>query len=99
MIGGGGTRRAVRAADRAGLRLFEYYAAHPDTEASAAARMLARTLPVAREFAAADALRHHDEISGVLLERPGMLAHAKEYLSELAWPIVASSSRAPSSWT
>ena len=86
-----------------GLPLFEYYAAHPDTEASAAARMLARTLPVAREFAASDVLRHvrtlvdvgggtgtlvaevlrhHREISGVLLERPGMLEHAKEYLSE-----------------
>ena len=87
-----------------GLPLFEYYAAHPATEASAAARMRARTLPVAREFAASDVLRdartlvdvgggtgtlvaevlrHHREISGVLLERPGMLAHAKEYLSEL----------------
>ena len=37
--------------------LFEYYAANPETEASAAARMLARTLPVAREFAASDVLR------------------------------------------
>ena len=86
-----------------GLPLFEYYAANPDTEASAAARMLARTLPAAREFAASDVLRdartlvdvgggtgtlvaevlrHHPEIAGVLLERPGMLEHAKEYLSE-----------------
>ncbi len=40
-----------------GAPLFEYYAAHPDVEARAAARMLARTLPVAAQFAAADALR------------------------------------------
>jgi hypothetical protein len=39
-----------------GAPLFEYYAAHPETEASAAARMLARTLPVAREFATCDVL-------------------------------------------
>jgi hypothetical protein len=40
-----------------GLPLFEYYAAHPQTEASAAARMLARTLPAARELAASEVLR------------------------------------------
>ena len=40
-----------------GAPLFEYYAAHPQVEVSAAARMLARTLPVATEFAAADVLR------------------------------------------
>src|SRR3954452_16559046 len=40
-----------------GAPLFEYYAAKPETEASAAARMLARPLPAAREFAASDALR------------------------------------------
>ena len=40
-----------------GAPLFEYYAANPETEASAAARMLARTLPAAREFAASDVLR------------------------------------------
>ena len=40
-----------------GMPLFEYYAANPETEASAAARMLARTLPAAREFAASDLLR------------------------------------------
>ena len=40
-----------------GAPLFEYYAANPETEASAAARMMARTLPVAREFAASDVLR------------------------------------------
>jgi hypothetical protein len=39
-----------------GAPLFEYYAANPETEASAAARMLARTLPAAREFAASDVL-------------------------------------------
>ncbi len=86
-----------------GAPLFEYYAANPETEASAAARMLARTLPVAREFAASDllrdtetlidvgggtgtlvaeVLRQHPEIAGVLLERPGMLELAKDYLSE-----------------
>jgi len=86
-----------------GAPLFEYYASHPETEASAAARMMARTLPVAREFAASDVLRgartvvdvgggtgtvvaevlrHHPEMAGVLLERPGMLELAKEYLSE-----------------
>jgi hypothetical protein len=40
-----------------GAPLFEYYATHPESEASAAARMLARSLPVAREFAASDLLR------------------------------------------
>src|ERR1700754_4237096 len=40
-----------------GAPLFEYYAAHPQAEASAAARMLARTLPVASAFAASDVLR------------------------------------------
>src|SRR6185312_12812084 len=40
-----------------GAPLFEYYAANPRTEASAAARMLARTLPVASEFADCDVLR------------------------------------------
>jgi multifunctional cyclase/dehydratase/O-methyltransferase len=86
-----------------GAPLFEYYAANPKTEASAAARMLARTLPVAREFAAsnvlhgartlvdvgggtgtlvAEVLRHRPEIAGTLLERPGMLALARECLSE-----------------
>ena len=40
-----------------GAPLFEYYAAHPQAEASAAARMLARTLPVASELAASDVLR------------------------------------------
>jgi hypothetical protein len=86
-----------------GAPLFEYYAANPETEASAAARMLARTLPAAREFATSDllrgartvidvgggtgtvlaeVLRHHPEIAGVLLERPGMLEHATRYLSE-----------------
>jgi hypothetical protein len=83
--------------------LFEYYAANPETEASAAARMLARTLPAAREFAAsevlrgartvvdvgggtgtvvAEVLRARPEIAGVLLERPGMLQHARDYLRE-----------------
>jgi len=86
-----------------GAPLFEYYATHPEVEASAAARMLARTLPVAREFAASDVLhgartlvdvgggtgtlvaevlRHRPEIAGVLLERPGMLALAQDYLSD-----------------
>jgi hypothetical protein len=86
-----------------GAPLFEYYAAHPETEARAAARMLARTLPAAREFAAsevlrdarivvdvgggtgtlvAEVLRHRSEIAGVLLERPGMIALAKDYLAE-----------------
>jgi O-methyltransferase/methyltransferase family protein len=39
-----------------GAPLFEYYAANPQAEASAAARMLARTLPVASEFAACGVL-------------------------------------------
>jgi len=85
-----------------GAPLFEYYAANPEAEASAAARMLARSLPVAREFAASgvlrgvrtlvdvgggagtlvtEVLRHDPEIAGVLVERPGMLELAKEYLS------------------
>jgi hypothetical protein len=88
-----------------GAPLFEYYAANPEVEASAAARMLARTLPVARELAASDVLRgartfvdvgggagtlvaevlrHRPEIAGVLLERPGMLALAEEYLADQA---------------
>ncbi len=86
-----------------GVPLFEYYASNPVTEASAAARMVARTLPVARELAASDVLRgartlvdvgggtgtlvaevlrHRPEIAGVLLERPGVLKLAQEYLSE-----------------
>ena len=86
-----------------GAPLFEYYASHPETEASAAARMVARTLPVARELAASDVLRgartlvdvgggtgtlvaevlrHRPEIAGVLLERPGVLKLAQDYLSE-----------------
>ncbi len=98
----------VRSAETAfdsvcGAPLFEHYAANPKTAASAAACMLARTLPVAREFAASDVphgartlvdvgggagplvaevLRHRPEIAGVLLERPGMLTLAQEYLSE-----------------
>jgi hypothetical protein len=40
-----------------GAPLFAYYAAHPEVEAAAAARMLARSLPVAREFAASDVAR------------------------------------------
>ena len=86
-----------------GVPLFDYYAANPETEARAAARMLARTLPVAREFAASDALRgartvvdvgggtgtlvaevlrHRPEIAGVLVERPGMLELAQDYLAD-----------------
>jgi hypothetical protein len=86
-----------------GVPLFEYYATHPATEASAAARMLARSLPVARELATsglirgartlvdvgggtgtlvAEVLRHRAELTGVLLERPGMLALARAYLTE-----------------
>ena len=40
-----------------GAPLFEYYAANPEVEASAAARMLARTLPAASEFAGSGVLR------------------------------------------
>jgi hypothetical protein len=86
-----------------GAPLFEYYAANPEVEASAAARMLARTLPVARELATSDVLRgartlvdvgggagalvaevlrHNRQIAGVLLERPGMLRLAAQYLDE-----------------
>jgi hypothetical protein len=36
--------------------VVEYYAAHPEVEASAAARMLARTLPAAGELAASHLL-------------------------------------------
>jgi hypothetical protein len=36
-----------------GEPLFDYYAKHPDAEASGSARMRARTLPVARDMAAA----------------------------------------------
>jgi len=85
-----------------GAPLFEYYAANPEVEASAAARMQARSLPVAREFAASpvlrgvrtlvdvgggagtlvtEVLRRQPEIAGVLLERPGMLELAKDYLA------------------
>jgi hypothetical protein len=39
-----------------GAPVFEYYGANPEAEASAAARMLARTLPAAREFAASGVL-------------------------------------------
>ena len=40
-----------------GAPLFEHYATNPEAEASAAARMMARTLPVARDLAASDVLR------------------------------------------
>src|SRR3954454_13109255 len=40
-----------------GAPLFAYYAANPAVEASAAARMLARSLPAAREFAASAVAR------------------------------------------
>ena len=40
-----------------GAPLFEYYAANPQAQASGAARMLARTLPVASEFAASDVVQ------------------------------------------
>ncbi len=62
-----------------GAPLFEYYAANPQAEASGAARMLARTLPVASEFAASDVLRDARTIvdvgggSGTLLAE--MLSH------------------------
>ena len=46
-----------------GAPLFDYYAANPEVEASAAARMLARTLPVARELAAADVLAARGPLS------------------------------------
>ena len=93
-----------------GAPLFEYYAANPQVQASAAARMQARTLRVAREFAASDVLngartlvdvgggtgtlvaevlRHHPEIAGVLLERPGMLAPQRNTSPRRAWPIDA----------
>jgi O-methyltransferase/methyltransferase family protein len=86
-----------------GAPLFEYYAANPQAEASAAARMTARTLPVASEFAASDVLRDartivdvgggtgtllatvltdRPAISGMLLERPGMLELGHAYLAE-----------------
>ena len=45
----------------------------------------------------AEVLRHHREIAGVLLERPGMLELADAYLSEQGWPNDASSLRATSS--
>lgn len=71
-------------------------------EASAAARVLSRSLPVARELAASDIvgdagtvvdvaggtgtlvaeiLRRHLSSTGVLVERPGMLTHARTYLA------------------
>lgn len=40
-----------------GKALFDYYAENPQAEARGSARMLARSLPVARELAASDLLR------------------------------------------
>jgi O-methyltransferase domain/Dimerisation domain len=40
-----------------GKPLFDYYAENPEAEASGSARMLARTLPVARKLAESDVLR------------------------------------------
>lgn len=87
-----------------GMGLFEYYAQHPDAEASGSARMLARTLPVARELAKLDflpdqarvlvdvgggvgtllshVLSSRENLHAVLLERPGVLALAREHLTE-----------------
>ncbi len=65
-----------------GAPLFEYYAANPEVEASAAARMLARTLPAASEFAGSDVLRDARTLvdvgggTGTLLAK--VLAHRPE---------------------
>jgi O-methyltransferase domain/Dimerisation domain len=65
-----------------GAPLFEYYAANPEVEASAAARMLARTLPAASEFAGSDVLRDARTVvdvgggTGTLLAK--VLAHRPE---------------------
>ncbi len=40
-----------------GQPLFDYYASHPDAEASGSARMTARSLPVTRELGASDLAR------------------------------------------
>ena len=44
-----------------GQPLFEYYASHPEAEASGSARMTARSLPVTRELAASDLGRCVDD--------------------------------------
>ena len=65
-----------------GAPLFEYYAANPEVEASAAARMLARTLPAASEFAGSGVLRDARTLvdvgggTGTLLAK--VLAHRPE---------------------
>jgi orsellinic acid C2-O-methyltransferase len=100
--------RTVRTGETAfevvyGRPLFGYYAANPEAEASGSARMLARTLPIAREFAGSDVLRdartlvdvgggtgtvvgevlrRHTGIRAILVERTGVLALARAYLSE-----------------
>jgi hypothetical protein len=67
-----------------GLPLFEYYAAHPDTEASAGARMLARTLPVARELAASELLRGARTLVDVGGGAGALLAEVLRHRPELA---------------
>jgi hypothetical protein len=86
-----------------GMPVFEYYAEHPEAEASGSARMLARTLPVAREIAMLDVLpdqacvlvdvgggvgtllshllTSRPVLRAVLMERPGVLALAREHLA------------------
>ena len=67
-----------------GAPLFEYYAANPETEASAAARMLARTLPAAREFAASHVLRGARTVVDVGGGTGTLLAEVLRHRSEIA---------------
>ena len=67
-----------------GAPLFEYYATHPETEASAAARMRARTLPVARELAASDLLRGAETLVDVGGGTGTLVAEVLRHRPELA---------------
>jgi hypothetical protein len=67
-----------------GAPLFEYYAANPETEARAAARMLARTLPAAREFAASDVLRGARVVVDVGGGTGTLVAEVLRHRSEIA---------------
>ena len=67
-----------------GAPLFEYYAANPETETSAAARMLARTLPAAREFAASDLLRDARLVVDVGGGTGTLVAEVLRHRSEIA---------------
>jgi hypothetical protein len=67
-----------------GAPLFQYYATHPEVEASAAARMVARTLPAATQLAASDVLRDAGTLVDVGGGTGALLAQVLRHRPEIA---------------